>query len=95
MCFDTHSGYWLEEHPDISVGISNIFGSTPYKVDKIFKTFGSRKRNLGVLLSGTKGMGKTVFIRKMSEEALKRNMPVIIIKKNTPDIANFIEKIEQ
>lgn len=87
-------GTWLSEHKELTVDFK-IYGKTPERVKKIFHTFDLRNKNLGVLLSGEKGMGKSVFMRHMAEQSIQRGLPVIIIHTNTPGIADFISKIDQ
>ena len=93
--FNQMMGYWLSERKDLTVGDFKIYGNTPNRVEKVFRTFGMRDRNLGILLSGKKGMGKSVFMRYMAEESVKRGFPVIVVDGNIPGIAGFISKIEQ
>lgn len=93
--FNPMTGYWLSERSDITVGGFKIYGNTPKRVEKVFRTFGLRSRNLGILLSGEKGMGKSVFMRCMSEESVKRGFPVIVVSENVPGISDFISSIEQ
>lgn len=93
--FHQMMGYWLSERKELSVGDFKIYGNTPKRVEKVFRTFGMRDRNLGILLSGKKGMGKSVFMRHMAEESVRRGFPVIVVSENIPGIAEFISKIEQ
>ena len=93
--FHKMMGYWLSERKELSVGDFKIYGNTPKRVEKVFRTFGMRDRNLGILLSGKKGMGKSVFMRHMAEESVRRGFPVIVVNENIPGIAEFISKIEQ
>lgn len=93
--FHPMSGYWLSERSDITVGGFKIYGNTPKRVEKVFRTFGLRNRNLGILLSGEKGMGKSVFMRCLSENAVRRGFPVLVVNENIPGISDFISKIEQ
>ena len=95
VCFSKMRGNFLSERLQPIAETHKIYGNTPVRVDKIFKTFSIRDRNLGVLLSGCKGMGKTVFMRHLSNVANKMGYPVIIVDNNLPGISDFISKIEQ
>ena len=72
----------------------------PYKIydldnaliNRVTKTYKSTNGNLGVLLNGTKGTGKTVTTKNMCNAL---SMPVLIITENIPGLAKFINQIEQ
>ena len=71
-----------------------IYGTAQRKVEKTAKTFEKVGRNLGVLLSGAKGMGKTSFAKLLSL-AMCKKIPVIFINQYLENIASFINSIEQ
>jgi hypothetical protein len=50
---------FLKEHNFI-FNNRKIYGDLNNKVQRIFKTYESRDKNLGVLLSGLKGTGKSL-----------------------------------
>ena len=93
--FSKMSGYFLEKHSDIVVNEEKIYGVQPKKVEKVLSAFKDFNRNLGVILSGDKGMGKSLFAKLLSVEAVKCGLPVIIIDEYIPGIPAFIETIEQ
>lgn len=93
--FHPMRGMWLEERSPLTVGVLKVYGNTPKRVDKVFRTFDLRNRNLGILLSGEKGMGKSIFMRYLANEAINRGMPVIIINDSLPGLTDFISNIEQ
>lgn len=86
-------GFYLETTaaPEIK---EKIYGTAQKKVEKTAKTFGKVGRNLGVLLSGAKGMGKTSFAKLLALTMCKK-MPVIFINQYLENIASFINSIEQ
>ena len=60
------------------------------------KTFGAVNRNLGVILSGNKGCGKSLFVRILAKEAItKYGLPVIIVSNRIAGIQDFISSIQQ
>lgn len=60
---------------------STIYGRIPSQVEKAFNAYDRRDRNTGVLLSGERGMGKTLFIRLAIRKALEKKIPVIVLGK--------------
>lgn len=93
--FSKNSGFSLEEVKDFSNGDEKIYGTHEKKVQKILRSFESFERSLGVILSGDKGIGKSLFIRLLAEESIKRGIPVIIVDEENPGIEGFIDSIEQ
>lgn len=53
----------------------------------IQKSFVSYQKNLGVLLSGSKGMGKSLTAKLICKES---NLPIIVINQKIPSHINFI-----
>lgn len=92
--FAQMSGFFLEERTDLSVN-EKVYGVHPEKADKVLKAFTTFERNLGVILSGDKGIGKSLFARLLSAKAVEAGYPVIIIDQFIPGIASYIESIDQ
>lgn len=92
--FAQMSGFFLEERTDLSVN-EKVYGIHLEKADKVLKAFAAFDRNLGVILSGDKGIGKSLFARLLSAKAVEAGHPVIIIDQFIPGIASYIESIEQ
>ena len=67
-------------------------GTLSNRLDPLIKVF---KRNLGVILSGDKGIGKSLTAKMISIEALKQGYPTILVDEFYPGIASFIESINQ
>lgn len=93
--FDKMQGFFLEEYAEIEVKEDKIYGVHYEKVKKVLESFGRFERNLGVILSGNKGIGKSLFAKLLSLEAINRDLPLIIVDKFIPGVASFIEQIEQ
>lgn len=93
--FAKMTGFFLEKAKDVDVAESKVYGVHNEKVEKVLHTFELMKRNLGVILSGDKGIGKSLFVRMLAVEGQKRGLPVIIVEKFIPGIASYIQKIEQ
>lgn len=95
VCFHEQKGFWLEEHMGIEVNETKTYGVHEQKVQKVLNNFTLFNRNLGVILSGDKGIGKSLFSRMLSIAAIKQGIPVIIVDGYIPGIASYLEEIEQ
>ena len=93
--FSDMSGYSLVKRDDLTIKESKIYGDRYKKVIKAFNSFEISDRNLGVILSGRKGIGKTLFAKMIADESIHRGYPVIMVNEATPGIENFIASINQ
>lgn len=74
------------EFPYKVYGIENKF------IERVKKTYDNTTGNLGILLNGVKGTGKTVTSKQICNEL---GLPVIIIHTRFDGIPNFINDIQQ
>lgn len=92
--FNKMTGFFLEKYDDITIN-EKVYGVHHEKVEKVLNSFAAFERNLGVILSGRKGIGKSLFAKLLSNEAVNRNLPLIIVDTYIPGIASFLEEIHQ
>lgn len=87
----------LQEDNNFVIGNQPVFGGRQGKVDIITKTYESNKESLGVLLSGDKGIGKTLFSRMLSTWAHDNDVPVVIIDEasGVRGIANYVDQLPE
>lgn len=92
--YDPRNGCYLMEHSDLEV-LEKAYGVQDQKVEKVMNTFEHVPRNLGVILSGDKGIGKTMFAKKLCMKAIEQGIPVVLVEEYYPQLVRLIEKIDQ
>ena len=92
--FSQFKGFYLTTHNDLIVH-EKIYGPYGRKVAKVMNTFTKGDRNLGIILSGPKGVGKSMFARQLAVDGRKLNLPLLIVDCPYPGIEDFIGSIEQ
>ena len=91
---DKMSGPYLQKYADITVS-EKVYGIHIEKVTKVLNSFSLFNRNLGVILSGDKGIGKTLFSKMLAVKAMEAGYPLLIVNSYFPGIADYINSIEQ
>lgn len=69
-----------------------IYGVETAFIDRVLKTYKNTEGNLGVLMNGVKGTGKTLTAKQICNEL---KLPIIVIKDrydNAPDFLNSIQE---
>lgn len=92
--YDKMSGFFLETYPNIEI-TEKIYGVHKEKVAKVMNSFKIFDRNLGVILSGAKGIGKSICAKLLAEDAIRQGYPLIVVNQYIPGIADYIASIEQ
>ena len=94
ICFEKMSGFYLAKHTDIAV-TEKIYGIHEEKANKVLRSFAAFERSLGVILSGNKGIGKSLFAKRLCEKAVAAGYPVLILDQFIPGVASYLESIDQ
>ena len=87
-------GFYLTSRPDLMVN-EKIYGDHAVRADKVMRSYSHAERNFGIILSGQKGIGKSLFARVLANKAIDADMPVIVVSSYIPGIAGFISSIQQ
>lgn len=93
--FNQMSGFSLVVTDDFELKEPKVYGDRLAKIEKVLRTFKTINRSLGIILSGDKGIGKSLFTQILSQRAIEEGMPVILITEAYPGIAEFIDSIDQ
>ena len=95
ISFNKMSGFSLISRPDLITNEEKIYGNHQKKAEKALRGYAMSNRNFGVILSGPKGIGKSLFVRVLAQTAIRNNLAVILVEEFIPGIAQFISSIEQ
>ena len=93
--FSQSRGFFLEKYVEMEISESKIYGVHTEKVSKVLDSFEKLNRSLGIILSGDKGIGKSLFAKLLAVEAMKKGIPLIVVDTYVPGIASYLESIEQ
>lgn len=92
--FSQMSGYSLRAVEPLGPGHEPIYGSHPSRVERILSGYRAMSRSLGVILSGDKGMGKSLMIRMLAERARDDlGLPTVLVQHSTPALASFLNEL--
>ncbi len=87
--------FFLEKYSEFKITDTRIYGILAQKADKVLDSYAEFKRSLGVILSGDKGIGKSLFSRLLGMKAIEQGIPVIIVEAYKEGIGAFLDSIQQ
>ena len=93
--FSKQSGFFLEVTAPLEIKEEKLYGVHDLKCVKVLSAFKKFNRNLGVILSGDKGIGKSLFAKLLSIKAIEAGYPLLVVDTYLPGIASYIQSIEQ
>lgn len=93
VAFSELGGYTLERAA-LEVGDEKVYGNHDTRLARIRNAYNNSQRSLGVLMSGDKGMGKSLMVRMIAQEFQEnQKLPVVLVDENTPGIAAFLDTL--
>lgn len=92
--FNKQTGFFLSKYADIQVS-EKMYGVHNSKLTKVMSAFDVFERNLGVILSGDKGIGKSSFAKLLAAECVNSGIPVVIVNTYIPGIAEYLASFDQ
>ncbi|MFD2024156.1 AAA family ATPase [Promicromonospora aerolata] len=94
IAFSQMSGYSLHEAEPLAPGEETIYGNHASRVRRIVTGYGAMDRSLGVILSGDKGMGKSLMIRMLAEQMRElHRLPTVLVQHSTPGLGSFLDEL--
>ena len=92
LCMDANGNYYLEDYHQFTLPPKMYGDDIDYLTNKCVNTFKTLNKNVGILLSGLKGTGKSIQLKHL---AINANMPVIIINTayDGASLLQFFEKL--
>ncbi len=88
---DMTGKFYLDKLYDTFEFPFKIYGLEKKFIDHVMRTYDSSDNNLGILLHGVKGTGKTVTAKILAK---KMNLPVIIVSKPDKGLSDYLASIE-
>lgn len=84
--------FYLDHVQDFFTFPYKIYGVETDFIKRVKKTWDNTATNMGVLLNGLKGTGKTVTAELICNEL---ELPVILVQKHYPGLVSFLNSVQQ
>ena len=95
VVFIQNQGFFLKTVKTSDARETTVYGRMNERIDKVLRSYNGSKRNLGVILSGAKGIGKSLFAKLISLKAIEQGLPVVMVNEYFPGLPQFLASIDQ
>lgn len=93
--FGINNQGWLLEKTSSNFEFNyKIYGHNEKITDRIMKAWKNIDSNLGVILNGIKGTGKTISAQMICNQAIQDKIPVLVVSHPVP-LAQILENVQQ
>jgi hypothetical protein len=93
--YEKEKGFFLTRVDGTFTVSETLYGDVEALTGRVMYSFERTEGNLGVPLSGPKGLGKTLTVKNICKTAPGRNLPVIMVKEHFDNIVSFIDTVCQ
>lgn len=96
VCYNDLRGFYLTINKELLELPEKIYGKVMQRVNKCITTYNDRDTSTGILLTGDKGTGKSLFMALLANEVIKQlNMPILIVRDGFTgsQFTSFVEEI--
>ena len=94
IMFSQTNGFYLSQIENMSIN-EKVYGVHERKVQKVFRAFNHSYKNIGAILCGDKGIGKSFLAKMLAIKSISIGLPVILADEYFDGIAEFISSINQ
>ena len=95
VVFIQNEGFYLKAVKSPDALAVKVYGQMNERIEKVMRSYGTSNRNMGVILSGAKGIGKSLFAKLVSSRAIKEGLPVIMVNRYYDGLPQFLVSIDQ
>lgn len=95
VVFIQNQGFFLQNVKVEESRETVVYGRLNERVEKVFRSYRTATRNLGVILSGAKGIGKSLFAKLISRKTVEEGLPVVMVNDYFAGLPQFLASIEQ
>lgn len=88
-------GFYLSQKKKFKKPTFKLYGNQLNLVDDVLNAFERSDKSIGVILSGAKGTGKTVFSKMLSAKANEKGLPTVLVNNNVSGVSNFLARIDE
>ncbi len=95
VVFIQNQGFFLKLAKVPDANDTKVYGRIRERIEKVMRSYLASTRNMGVILSGAKGIGKSLFARLISRRAIEEGLPVVMVNDYFDGLPQFLASIDQ